>query len=137
MYPIEIVAPMKQELTNQGFQELLSATDVEQSINKGGTTLVVLNSVCGCSAGTARPGVIMAVQNANKKPGQLTTAFAGYDTEAVAKIREYLLPYPPSSPCIALLKDGQLVHMIERHMIEGRPAQMIASNLLQAFEDHC
>jgi putative YphP/YqiW family bacilliredoxin len=137
MYPIEIVAPMKQELTNQGFQELLSATDVEQSINKGGTTLVVLNSVCGCSAGTARPGVIMAVQNATKKPGQLTTSFAGYDTEAVAKIREYLLPYPPSSPCIALLKDGQLVHMIERHMIEGRPAQMIASNLLQAFEDHC
>jgi putative YphP/YqiW family bacilliredoxin len=137
MYPIEIVAPMKQELTNQGFQELLSATDVEQSINKGGTTLVVLNSVCGCSAGTARPGVIMAVQNATKNPGQLTTAFAGYDTEAVAKIREYLLPYPPSSPCIALLKDGQLVHMIERHMIEGRPAQMIASNLLQAFEDHC
>jgi putative YphP/YqiW family bacilliredoxin len=137
MYPIEIVAPMKQELTNQGFRELLSATDVEQSINKGGTTLVVLNSVCGCSAGTARPGVIMAVQNATKKPGQLATAFAGYDTEAVAKIREYLLPYPPSSPCIALLKDGQLVHMIERHMIEGRPAQMIASNLLQAFEDHC
>jgi len=137
MYPIEIVAPMKQELTNKGFQELLSATDVEQSINKGGTTLVVLNSVCGCSAGTARPGVIMAVQNATKKPGQLTTAFAGYDMEAVAKIREYLLPYPPSSPCIALLKDGQLVHMIERHMIEGRPAQMIASNLLQAFEDHC
>ncbi|MDE3254401.1 MAG: BrxA/BrxB family bacilliredoxin [Bacteroidota bacterium] len=137
MYPIEIVAPMKQELTNQGFQELLTAADVEQHLSKAGTTLVVLNSVCGCSAGTARPGVIMAVQNATKKPNQITTAFAGFDVEAVAKVREYLMPYPPSSPCIALLKDGQLVHMIERHMIEGRPAQMIASNLIQAFEDHC
>lgn len=137
MYPIEIVAPMKQELTNKGFQELLTAADVEQHLSKAGTTLVVLNSVCGCSAGTARPGVIMAVQNATKKPNQITTAFAGFDVEAVAKVREYLMPYPPSSPCIALLKDGQLVHMIERHMIEGRPAQMIASNLMQAFEDHC
>src|SRR5690606_29138240 len=100
-------------------------------------TLLFINSVCGCSAGTARPGVIMAVQNATKKPDQLLTSFAGYDTEAVKEARNYLLPYPPSSPSIALLKDGKLVHMIERHMIEGHPAQAIATNLMQAFEMYC
>ena len=137
MYPEEIVIPMKEELTENGFTELLSADDVEKTLNEKGTTLVVINSVCGCSAGTARPGVLMAVSNSEKKPDQVTTAFAGFDIEAVNKIRQHLLPYPPSSPSIALFKDGQLVHMIERHMIEGRSAQMIADNLSGAFETHC
>lgn len=137
MYPTEIVAPMKAEVTENGFEELLTPADVDIALQKPGTALLFINSVCGCSAGTARPGVIMAIKNASKKPDQVLTSFAGFDTEAVAKARTYLLPYPPSSPCIALLKDGQVVHMIERHMIEGRPAQMIAANLLQAFETHC
>ena len=137
MYPEQIVAPMKAELTTRGFTELLNTTDVDSALTKKGTTLLFINSVCGCSAGTARPGVIMAVLNAKKKPDQVTTTFAGFDMEAVNKARTYLLPYPPSSPCIALLKDGQVVHMIERHSIEGRPAQMIAANLLQAFETYC
>lgn len=137
MYPEQIVAPMKAELTNNGFEELLSPADVDNVLSKEGTTLLMINSVCGCSAGTARPGVVMAVQNASKKPGRLTTSFAGYDIDAVKQARTYLLPYPPSSPAIALLKDGKVVHMIERHMIEGRPAQMIAQNLMQAFETYC
>jgi len=137
MYPIEIVAPMKAELTSKGFSDLQTPTQVEEAIAQKGTTLLVINSVCGCSAGTARPGVLLAVENASKKPDQLTTSFAGYDTEAVSKAREYLLPYPPSSPSIALLKDGEVVHMIERHMIEGRPAEMIAANLQQAFDTYC
>lgn len=128
---------MKAELTAHGFEELLSPGDVDNALKKSGTTLLVINSVCGCSAGTARPGVLMALQNAEKKPDNLTTSFAGYDIDAVKQARNYLLPYPPSSPAIALLKDGQVVHMIERHMIEGRPAQMIAANLLQAFETYC
>lgn len=137
MYPIEIVAPMKAEVTENGFEELLTPADVDIAMQKPGTSLLFINSVCGCSAGTARPGVVMAVKNAAKKPDQVLTTFAGFDTAAVQQARTYLLPYPPSSPCIALLKDGQVVHMIERHMIEGRPAQMIAANLLQAFETHC
>ncbi len=137
MYPEQIVAPMKAELTNNGFEELLSPTDVDNALKQEGTTLLMINSVCGCSAGTARPGVVMAVQNANKKPNRLTTSFAGFDVDAVKQARTYLLPYPPSSPAIALLKDGKVVHMIERHMIEGRPAQMIAQNLMQAFETYC
>ena len=137
MYPEQIVAPMKAELTSNGFQELLSPTDVDNALKQEGTTLLMINSVCGCSAGTARPGVVMAVQNANKVPTRLTTSFAGYDVDAVKQARTYLLPYPPSSPAIALLKDGKVVHMIERHMIEGRPAQMIAQNLMQAFETYC
>lgn len=137
MYPTEIVAPMKAELTAHGFEELLSPADVDNALKKSGTTLLVINSVCGCSAGTARPGVLMALQNAEKKPDNLATSFAGYDIDAVKQARSYLLPYPPSSPAIALLKDGQVVHMIERHMIEGRPAQMIAANLQQAFETYC
>jgi putative YphP/YqiW family bacilliredoxin len=137
MYPEEIVIPMKEELTENGFTELLSASDVEKVINEKGTTLVMINSVCGCSAGTARPGVIMAVHNGNKKPTNLTTSFAGFDIEAVNKVREHLLPYPPSSPAIALFKDGKLVHFIERHNIEGRSAQMIAENLISAFDQHC
>ena len=137
MYPEQIVKPMKAELTSQGFQELLSPTDVDNTLKQEGTTLLMINSVCGCSAGTARPGVIMAVQNSEKKPSRLATSFAGFDVDAVKQARQYLLPYPPSSPAIALLKDGKVVHMIERHMIEGRPAQMIAANLIQAFETYC
>ena len=137
MYPEEIVVPMKEELTENGFTELLSAADVEKVLNEKGTTLVMINSVCGCSAGTARPGVLMAVHNGQKKPDHITTSFAGFDIEAVNKVREHLMPYPPSSPAIALFKDGELVHMIERHMIEGRSAQMIADNLMSAFEKHC
>jgi putative YphP/YqiW family bacilliredoxin len=137
MYPTELVSPMKAELTTNGFQELLTPEEVDNAVNAPGTTLLFINSVCGCSAGTARPGVVMAIRNANKKPNQLVTSFAGYDIDAVKQARSHLLPYPPSSPAIALLKDGKVVHMIERHMIEGRPAQMIAANLLQAFETYC
>lgn len=137
MYPIEIVQPMKEELTDYGFSELTTREAVEAQLKQPGTTLVMINSVCGCSAGTARPGTLMAVHNSAKKPDHLTTAFAGFDTEAVRAIREALLPYPPSSPAIALFKDGQLVHFVERHMIEGRSAQMIAQNLIGAFEQHC
>jgi putative YphP/YqiW family bacilliredoxin len=137
MYPAEIVLPMKEELTENGFAEMLTASDVEEKITEEGTTLVVINSVCGCSAGTARPGVLMAVHNSVKKPNSLTTSFAGFDVDAVKKIREHLLPYPPSSPSIALFKNGQLVHFIERHNIEGRSAQMIAENLIGAFEQYC
>lgn len=137
MYPAEIVEPMKAELTEHGFDELLTPEDVENQMQQQGTTLVMINSVCGCSAGSARPGVLMAVHNAAKKPDHLTTSFAGFDTDAVRKVREYMLPYPPSSPAVALFKDGQLVHMIERHQIEGRPPQMIASNLMSAFDQYC
>jgi putative YphP/YqiW family bacilliredoxin len=137
MYPSEIVFPMKEELTDQGFNELLTAESVEKQLTQKGTTLVMINSVCGCSAGTARPGVLMAVTNAPKKPDYLATAFAGFDVDAVKKVREHLMPYPPSSPAIALFKDGQLVHFIERHQIEGRSAQMIAHNLIDAFSEHC
>lgn len=137
MYPEEIVLPMKAELTDYGFDEMQNATEVEEQLKKEGTTLVMINSVCGCSAGSARPGVLMAVHNAEKKPDHLTTAFAGFDIEAVNKVRQHLMPYPPSSPAIALFKNGELVHMVERHQIEGRPAQMIARNLMAAFEQYC
>lgn len=137
MYPIEIVAPMKAEVTENGFEELLTPEDVDNAMKKSGTALLFINSVCGCSAGTARPGVVAAVKNATKKPDQILTSFAGFDSAAVQQARTYLMPYPPSSPAIALLKDGEVVHMIERHMIEGSPAQMIASNLLEAFETYC
>jgi putative YphP/YqiW family bacilliredoxin len=128
---------MKEELTDNGFHELLTSEEVDNQLKSKGTTLVMINSVCGCSAGSARPGVLMAVNNSAKKPDHLTTSFAGYDIDAVKKLREHLLPYPPSSPAIALFKDGQLVHFIERHMIEGRPAQLIAHNLIAAFEEYC
>ena len=137
MYPEEIVIPMKEELTENGFTELLSSAEVEAQLSKEGTTLVMINSVCGCSAGTARPGLLMAVANSNPKPDYLTTSFAGFDIEAVRTLRRHLMPYPPSSPSIALFKNGQLVHFIERHQIEGRPAQVIASNLTSAFEQYC
>jgi putative YphP/YqiW family bacilliredoxin len=137
MYPAEIVLPMKEELTEEGFVDMLSAAEVDAQMGREGSTLVVINSVCGCSAGTARPGVLMAVHNSEKKPDHLATAFAGFDVDAVKKVREHLLPYPPSSPSIALFKDGNLVHFIERHQIEGRSAQMIAHNLIAAFEQYC
>lgn len=137
MYPEELVLPMKAELTDQGFKELLSPEEVEAALQQEGTALVVINSVCGCSAGTARPGVLMALQHSDKKPDQLLTSFAGFDTNAVKTLREHMMPYPPSSPSIALFKNGELVHMIERHMIEGRPAQLIAQHLATKFEEYC
>src|SRR5690606_6981124 len=137
MYPSDLVNPMKAELTNAGFQELLTPEDVDKTLPQEGTTLLVINSVCGCSAGTARPGVLQSLSGSGKKPTHKVTSFAGYDMDAVNQARTYLLPYPPSSPAIALLKDGKLVHMIERHMIEGRSADMIAANLQQAYEQFC
>ncbi|MFY7651858.1 MAG: BrxA/BrxB family bacilliredoxin [Chitinophagaceae bacterium] len=137
MYPAEIVLPMKAELTEAGFDELVTKEAVDNALTKEGTTLVVINSVCGCAAGTCRPGVIMAVNNALKRPDNLVTSFAGFDVEAVKAVREHLLPYPPSSPAIALFKDGSLVSMVERHQIEGRPAQIIAQHLISEFNKYC
>lgn len=128
---------MKAEMTSGGFKELLTPEEVDATFHTKGTTLLFINSVCGCSAGSARPGALMAVHNAAKKPDHLTTSFAGFDIDAVKQARAHLLPYPPSSPAIALIKDGKVVHMIERHNIEGRPPQMIAANLMQAFEAYC
>ncbi|HTJ50980.1 MAG TPA: BrxA/BrxB family bacilliredoxin [Cyclobacteriaceae bacterium] len=138
MYPEQLVAPMRTDLTSVGFKELKTSTEVDNELkDQKGTTLLVINSVCGCAAGAARPGVKWAVQNSSKKPNHLTTVFAGVDTEAVAKARQYTLPYPPSSPSIALFKDGELVHFVERHHIEGRNAQMIGEHLLEVFEEYC
>ncbi|MCK6650391.1 MAG: BrxA/BrxB family bacilliredoxin [Bacteroidia bacterium] len=136
MYPESIVKPMKQELVSVGFEDLTTPDAVNAAINGKGTTLVVVNSVCGCAAGAARPGVKLAVSG-TKRPDRITTVFAGVDTEAVAEARKHFAPYPPSSPCIALFKDGKLVHFVERHHIEGRSAQMIADNLKMAFEEFC
>ncbi len=136
MYPEDIIAPMRADLTEVGIVETKSKEEVENAINGEGTTLVVINSVCGCAAANARPAVKMAVQH-SKKPVRMITAFAGNDVEAVNTARAMMAPFPPSSPSIALFKDGQLVHMIERHHIEGRPAQMIADNLTQAFDEYC
>jgi putative YphP/YqiW family bacilliredoxin len=136
MYPEEMVKPMRAELTDAGFQDLYSAETVEQAISKTGTTLVVVNSVCGCAARNARPGAKMSLENA-KKPSNLVTVFAGVDKEAVDKAREHMFPFPPSSPCMALFKDGELVHMLERHHIEGRPAELIAENLKDAYNEFC
>ena len=136
-YPEQLCAPMRQELTNVGFEELKTTSDVEASLpNSKGTVLLVINSVCGCAAGTARPGVTLSLRG-DKKPGKLVTVFAGQDAEATAQARKYTLPYPPSSPCIALFKDGELVHFMERHHIEGRSAEMIAENLKAAYEEFC
>ena len=137
MYPEQLVIPMKEELTDNGFSEMRTPDEVINQLETKGTTLVVINSVCGCSAGTARPGLLMAVANANPKPDYLTTTFAGFDIDAVKTLRQHLMPYPPSSPAIALFKNGKLVHFIERHQIEGRPAQVIAQNLIGAFEQYC
>jgi putative YphP/YqiW family bacilliredoxin len=136
MYPPELVAPMKKDLTEVGFKELLNAGEVDSTLKESGTTLVFVNSVCGCAAGAARPALKMAVKH-SKLPQHLTTVFAGVDREAVEQARKYMLPYPPSSPCIALFRDGKLVHFIERHHIEGRTAEMISENLRAAFDEFC
>ncbi len=137
MYPEQLVKPMKAEMTQVGFEDLTNADAVEKALSAtSGTVLVFVNSVCGCAAGAARPGVKLSLEN-SKKPEKLTTVFAGFDTEAVASARNFMLPYPPSSPSIALFKDGKLVHFIERHHIEGRSPQMIADNLKMAFNHFC
>ena len=136
MYPAELVKPMREDLTNVGFEELQTAEAVDAALAKEGTTLVVVNSVCGCAAANARPGARMSLQNA-KRPDHITTVFAGVDREAVDTARGYMIPFPPSSPCMALFKDGELVHMLERHHIEGRPAELISENLVDAYNEHC
>ena len=136
MYPEYLVTPMREELTRVGFEELKDAEAVKNAIESEGTVFVMVNSVCGCAAANARPAARMAAQN-EKHPTKLVTVFAGMEKEAVDTARNYMLPYPPSSPAMALFKDGKLVHMIERHQIEGRPAQMIADNLIGAFEQYC
>lgn len=136
MYPEEMVIPMQAELTAAGFQDLHSAELVVNALKAAGTTLVVINSVCGCAARNARPGAKMSLDNA-KKPSQLVTVFAGVDKEAVDAARQHMFPFPPSSPCMALFKDGELVHMLERHHIEGRPAEIIAENLKDAYNEYC
>jgi putative YphP/YqiW family bacilliredoxin len=136
MYPADLVMPMKAELTDKGFQDLTTPAQVDEAIKQSGTTLLVINSVCGCAAGAARPGVLYSLTG-EKKPDHLVTAFAGFDTEAVAEARRLLAPFPPSSPAVALFKDGELVHMLERHHIEGNPAGAIAANLQAAFDEYC
>jgi putative YphP/YqiW family bacilliredoxin len=138
MYPEQLVAPMRTDLSSVGFEELKTADAVDSHLNDHkGTSLLVINSVCGCAAGAARPGVKLALEHSSKKPDHLVTVFAGVDTDATTKAREYTLPYPPSSPSIALFKDGELIHFIERHHIEGRNAQMIGQHLVQVFEEYC
>tara|TARA_R110000787_G_scaffold28923_4_gene78752 strand:- start:32128 stop:32538 length:411 start_codon:yes stop_codon:yes gene_type:complete len=136
MYPPELVKPMREDLTKVGFTELFNAEDVNNTLSKPGTTLVVVNSVCGCAAANARPAAAMSIQN-DKKPDHIVTVFAGVDREAVDAARAHMVPFPPSSPCMALFKDGELVHMLERHHIEGRPADMIADNLKDAYNEVC
>ena len=138
MYPAELVAPMKAQLTQNGFEELTTAEAVEGHLSDHkGTSLLVINSVCGCAAGTCRPGVLLSLDKSDKKPDNLTTVFAGFDVEATQKAREFTLPFPPSSPAIALFKDGELAHMVERHHIEGRSAEMISDHLEQVYEEFC
>ncbi len=138
MYPEELVAPMRTDLSSVGFEELKTAEAVDNHLgDHTGTSLLVINSVCGCAAGAARPGVKLALEYSKNKPDNLVTVFAGVDTDATSKAREYTLPYPPSSPSIALFKDGELVHFVERHHIEGRNAQMIGQHLVQVFEEYC
>jgi putative YphP/YqiW family bacilliredoxin len=138
MYPEYMVAPIREDLTSVGFEQLMTAEEVDTVLNeKDGTVLVAVNSVCGCAAAKARPALKMAVSSSDKRPAKLVTVFAGMETEAVAKVREHMLPYPPSSPCIALFKDGELVHMIERYHIEGNDLVRIVDNLKGAFEEHC
>ena len=136
MYPADLVKPMREDLTKIGFQELHTVADVDAAMEKKGTTLVVVNSVCGCAAANARPGARISLQN-SKTPDNIVTVFAGVDSEATDKARGYMIPFPPSSPCMALFKDGELVHMLERHHIEGRPAEMIADNLTSAYNEFC
>ena len=136
MYPEELVKPMRADLATEGFEELYTSEAVEEALKKEGTTLVVVNSVCGCAAANARPGAKLSLQN-SKTPNNLVTVFAGVDTEAVDTARNLMVPFPPSSPSMALFKDGELVHMIERHHIEGRPAELIAENLMEAYNEFC
>ncbi|PKV49102.1 MULTISPECIES: BrxA/BrxB family bacilliredoxin [Aquimarina] len=136
MYPADLVKPMREDLTNIGFEELHTEEAVDTAIAKEGTTLVVVNSVCGCAAANARPGARASLEN-DKKPDNLVTVFAGVDREATDKARSYMIPFPPSSPSMALFRNGELVHMLERHHIEGRPAEMIAENLKDAYNEHC
>ena len=136
MYPPELVKPMREELTSIGFTELHTQQNVTDALSKEGTTLVVVNSVCGCAAANARPGARMSLQN-ESKPDHLVTVFAGVDRDAVDAARAQMVPFPPSSPSMALFKNGELVHMLERHHIEGRHADMIAENLEGAFNEHC
>lgn len=137
MYPIDLVAPMAKDLTGFGFESLTTPEQVAETVdNQSGTMLMVVNSVCGCAAAMARPGAKLSLMN-EKRPEKLVTVFAGVDKAATEKAREYLLPYPPSSPSIALFKDGKLVHFIERHQIEGRSAEMIAENLKNAYNQYC
>lgn len=136
MYPEELVKPMRADLATAGFEELYTSEAVESALKQDGTTLVVVNSVCGCAAANARPAAKLSLEN-DKKPNHLVTVFAGVDTEAVDTARNHMVPFPPSSPSMALFKDGELVHMIERHHIEGRPAEMIAENLMEAYNEHC
>ena len=136
MYPAELVKPMREHLTQVGFEELHNAEAVDTALAQSGTTLVVVNSVCGCAAANARPGAIMSLDN-EKLPTQTVTVFAGVDKEAVQKTREHMVPFPPSSPCMALFEDGELVHVLERHHIEGRPAELIAENLKNAYNEFC
>lgn len=136
MYPEELITPMKEELTQNGFEDLATPEQVKEVLARPGTTLLVINSVCGCSAGAARPGVLYSLTG-EKKPEHLATSFAGFDKEAVEEARKFMAPFPPSSPCIALFKSGELVHMVERHHIEGCPAGAIAANLQAAYEEFC
>ena len=136
MYPQDMVLPMQAELTAAGFQDLHNAAEVDAAIKAEGTTLVVVNSVCGCAARNARPGAKMSLEG-GKKPANLITVFAGVDKEAVDAARTEMFPFPPSSPSMALFKNGELVHMLERHHIEGRPAELIAENLKDAYNEFC
>jgi putative YphP/YqiW family bacilliredoxin len=136
MYPETLVIPMKTELTSVGFEDLTTSESVDNALKNEGTVLMVVNSVCGCAAGACRPGVKMSLEN-SKKPSKLTTVFAGFDSEAVSQARKHFAPYPPSSPSIALFKNGELVHFVERHNIEGRTAAMIAQHLKMVYDEFC
>ncbi|KJD31893.1 hypothetical protein PW52_16160 [Tamlana sedimentorum] len=136
MYPAELVKPMREDLVSAGFEELHTPEAVTEALAKEGTTLVVVNSVCGCAAANARPGAKLSLRNI-KKPDHIVTVFAGVDKEAVDVARGHMVPFPPSSPSMALFKDGELVHMLERHHIEGRPAELIAENLMDAYNEFC
>jgi putative YphP/YqiW family bacilliredoxin len=136
MYPEALVLPMKAELVSAGFEDITTPAQVDEVLKNEGTVLMVLNSVCGCAAGACRPGVKMSLVHA-KKPSKLTTVFAGFDTDAVNQARQHFAPYPPSSPCIALFKNGELVHFVERHNIEGRTAAMISEHLKMVYDEFC
>ena len=136
MYPAELVKPMREDLTSVGFVELKNSNDVNTNLPKSKTAVIIVNSVCGCAAANARPGVKNSLNN-EKTPEKLFTVFAGVDKEATDAARNLMIPFPPSSPCIALFKDGELVHMLERHHIEGRSAEVISENLKQAYNQFC